>query len=288
LNLKQRSDFEKSNSLLKPIVMKRVKYILLAALLGMIPSTFAQKKSVSSKDNTVVLYITRHGKTIFNTIDRVQGWADTPLTPAGVEVAEYLGKGLQDVSFKAAYSSDLGRARQTARIVLDSKGQTDMPVIEIPQMRETNFGSYEGEYNVRMWNDAALYLHYKSYKELMADMAGKPELMKEMVDAFKALETLGIGEGYNEVKTRGQKAIREIAEKEETKGGGNVLLVGHGMSIGIFLSDLDSYGNKPSATHMGNAAVCKVIYKGGKFTLESFGDMSYVEKGKIGVSKVQQ
>lgn len=174
--------------------MKRIKYIFLAALLGVMPSTFAQKKNASSKDNTVVLYITRHGKTILNTMDRVQGWADTPLTPAGVEVAEFLGKGLQDVPFKAAYSSDLGRARQTARIVLDSKGQTNMPVIEVPQVRETNFGSYEGEYNIRMWNDAALYLHYKSQKDLMADMANKPELLKEMVDAFKALETLGIGE----------------------------------------------------------------------------------------------
>jgi len=260
--------------------MKRIKYIFLAALLGVMPSTFAQKKNASSKDNTVVMYITRHGKTILNTMDRVQGWADTPLTPAGVEVAEFLGKGLQDVPFKAAYSSDLGRARQTARIVLDNKGQTNMPVIEVPQVRETNFGSYEGEYNIRMWNDAALYLHYKSQKDLMADMANRPELMKEMVDAFKALETLGIGEDYNEVKARGQKAIREIAEKEAANGGGNILLVGHGMSIGIFLSDLDSSGKKPSAAHMGNAAVCKVIYKDGKFTLESFGDMSYVEKGK--------
>ena len=261
--------------------MKRIKFLVLAAaLLGVVPSMYAQKKNSASKDNTVVFYITRHGKTILNTMDRVQGWADTPLTPAGVEVAEYLGKGLQDVSFKSAYSSDLGRARQTARIVLDNKGQKDMPVIEVPQVRETNFGSYEGEYNTRMWNDAALYLHYKSYKELMADMEKNPELMKKMVDSFKALETLGIGEDYNEVKARGQKAIREIAEKEAANGGGNILLVGHGMSIGIFLSDLDSFGKKPSAGHMGNAAVCKVIYKDGQFTLESFGDMSYVEKGK--------
>lgn len=260
--------------------MKTIKYILLALLLGITPSTFAQKKNKAAKDNTVVLYITRHGKTILNTMDRVQGWADTPLTPAGIEVAEFLGKGLQDIPFKAAYSSDLGRARQTARIVLDNKGQGDMPVTEVPQVRETNFGSYEGEYNIRMWNDAALYLHYKSQKDLMADIADKPELMKDMVDAFKALETLGIGEDYNEVKARGQKAIREIAEKEAAKGGGNVLLVGHGMSIGIFLSDLDSSGKKPSAAHMGNAAVCKVIYKDRQFTLESFGDMSYVEKGK--------
>lgn len=263
--------------------MKKIKYILLAVFLVITPFSFAQKKNTASKkskDNTVVLYITRHGKTILNTMDRVQGWADTPLTPAGVEVAEFLGKGLQDILFKAAYSSDLGRARQTARIVLNSKGQGDLLLTEVPEVRETNFGSYEGEYNTRMWNDAALYLHYKSYKEMMAAMEQNPGLMKEMVDTFKALEALGIGEDYNQVKARGQKAIREIAEKEAANGGGNVLLVGHGMSIGIFLSDLDSSGKKPSAAHMGNAAVCKVIYKDGQFSLESFGDMSYVEKGK--------
>lgn len=267
--------------------MKKNIILVLIALIAIVPSSFAQKKSTKTKDNTVVLYITRHGKTILNTMDRVQGWADTPLTPAGVEVAEYLGAGLkaEGVDFKAAYSSDLGRARQTARIVLDSKGQNDMKVTEVPQVRETNFGSYEGEFNPRMWNDAALYLHYKSYKEMMVDLEKDPTKLKDMVDAFKALETLGIGEDYNTVKARGQKAIREIAEKEAENGGGNILLVGHGMSIGIFLSDLDSYGKKPDAGHMGNAAVCKVIYKDGKFTLESFGDLSYVEKGKAAANK---
>ncbi|WP_085535256.1 histidine phosphatase family protein [Massilibacteroides vaginae] len=257
-------------------------YILLIGFMlsAFVPTTFAQKKD--AKDNTVTLYITRHGKTILNTMDRVQGWADTPLTPAGIEVAEYLGKGLKSdgIIFKAAYSSDLGRARQTARIVLDTKGQNEMMITEVPQMRETCFGSYEGEFNPRMWNDAALRLGYKSYTELMADLEKDPTLMKKMVDAFAALETLGIGEPYDAVKARGQKAIREIAEKQAKNGGGNVLMVGHGMSIGIFLSDLDSYGKKPNAGHMGNAAVCKVTYKDGKFTLESFGDMSYVEKGK--------
>lgn len=266
--------------------MKKINLFLFLSFFCSLPYTFAQEEKNSTKDNTVVLYITRHGKTILNTMNRVQGWADTPLTPEGVEVAEYLGKGLkaEGVEFKRAYSSDLGRARQTARIVLDSKDQNSMQVIEVPAVRETNFGSYEGEYNPRMWNDAALYLHYKSHTDLMEDMSKDPSILEKMVDSFKALETLGIGEDYNQVKTRGQKAIREIAEKEAASGGGNILLVGHGMSIGIFLSDLDDYGNKPNAGHMGNAAVCKVIYKNGKFTLESFGDLSYVEKGKV-VSK---
>lgn len=262
--------------------MKKNIIFILVALFTAVPSTFSQRKKNTSNDNTVVLYFTRHGKTILNTMDRVQGWADTPLTPNGVEVAEFLGKGLkaEDINFKAAYSSDLGRARQTAKIILKTKGQGEMTITEVPQIRETNFGSYEGEYNKRMWNDAALYLHFKSYTELMDAVDKDVNKLKDMIDAFKALETLGVGEGYMDVKTRGQKAIREIAEKEAANGGGNILIVGHGMSIGIFLSDIDSYGKKSSGWHMGNAAVCKVIYKDGKFTLESFGDLSYIEKGK--------
>lgn len=233
-------------------------------------------------DNTVTLYITRHGKTMLNTLDKVQGWSDTPLTNEGVVVAEYLGKGLKEegIVFDAAYSSDLGRARQTARIVLDEKGQQDMPLIEVPQIRETNFGSYEGDKNKVMWNDAALYLHFKSSEELFAAMKTDPNLLQQAINSFAAIETLGVGEDYNTVKSRGQKAIRDIAIKEAENGGGNILIVGHGMSIGVFLSDIDDFGKKPDAGHMGNAAVCKVIYKDGKFTLESFGDMSYIEKGK--------
>lgn len=29
------------------------------------------------------LYVVRHGKTMFNTLQRVQGWCDTPLTRTG-------------------------------------------------------------------------------------------------------------------------------------------------------------------------------------------------------------
>ena len=37
---------------------------------------------------------------MLNTTDRVQGWADAPLTKDGVAVAEYLGKGLNGVKFE--------------------------------------------------------------------------------------------------------------------------------------------------------------------------------------------
>ncbi|MDH6357883.1 histidine phosphatase family protein [Parabacteroides sp. PF5-9] len=260
--------------------MKKIYLAMLSILTWVSPSVNAQSSTDKANDNTVTFYIARHGKTMFNTLDRVQGWSDSPLTPAGIEVAEYLGKGLKEIPFKAAYSSDLSRARQTARIVLEAKGQKELPVIEVPGVRETNFGRYEGGFNTDMWGDAALYMHYKNGNDLMKDIAGKPDMFQKILAAIKKLDTLNMAEDYNDVKKRGQQALREIAEKEASQGGGNILLVSHGMAISIFLFELDSAGKKPEVGQMENAAVSKVVYKNGQFTLESFGDMRYVEKGK--------
>ena len=51
------------------------------------------------------LYIVRHGKTMFNTIGRAQGWSDTPLTDEGERGIRELGLGLKDagIDFKQAY-----------------------------------------------------------------------------------------------------------------------------------------------------------------------------------------
>ena len=51
------------------------------------------------------LYFVRHGQTLFNVQDKVQGWCDSPLTNEGVEVAKRLGEALKDVHFDALYSS---------------------------------------------------------------------------------------------------------------------------------------------------------------------------------------
>ena len=42
------------------------------------------------------LYIIRHGKTMFNTIGRAQGWSDTPLTEEGERGIRELGFGLRE------------------------------------------------------------------------------------------------------------------------------------------------------------------------------------------------
>ncbi len=56
----------------------------------------------------IEIYIARHGKTMLNASDQVQGWSDAVLTPQGQRQAISLGRGLakHGIHFTAAYSSD--------------------------------------------------------------------------------------------------------------------------------------------------------------------------------------
>ncbi|WP_430875243.1 histidine phosphatase family protein [Gilliamella sp. G0441] len=225
----------------------------------------------------VTIYLTRHGKTMFNNVHRAQGWSDTPLIESGIKVAEQLGRGLKDVEFIKAYSSDLGRARQTARIILESKGDT-IAINEMEALREACFGDFEGDLDPNMWNPAAQHLGYSSDKELMADLAKGNITLKKMLDAVKAVEKSGHAENYQQVKKRMEIALKTIAESAKAQGGGNVLVVSHGIAI---MSMVEELLDAPITTPLGNASVTKIRYtEDGKFVVESFGDMSYVEKGK--------
>lgn len=226
----------------------------------------------------ITLYIARHGKTMMNTLDRVQGWCDSPLTKEGIDVARYLGYGLSDINFRTAYCSDLRRTVQTTKIVLGAKGQEDIPVIELSGLREACFGSFEADFNHHMWNSAALYLHHTSSESMIKAIMEKEISYREVLDAVKKLDKMGMAENFSQVEARTQESLLEIAKNEFQHGDANILVISHGMSILAMLLGLG--GDKLFKKPLENAAVCKVVYQDGKFTVESMADMSFVEKGK--------
>jgi probable phosphoglycerate mutase len=106
---------------------------------------------------TEILLI-RHGETLWNQEGRMQGQQDSPLTAMGMNQARQLARRLKAVEFTALYSSDLGRAHQTARCVADETGHE---VVAEAGLRERNFGIFEGltnaEIKVRHPEDYALF-----------------------------------------------------------------------------------------------------------------------------------
>lgn len=89
---------------------------------------------------TTVLAI-RHGETLWNAEERFQGHEDSPLTQTGRQQVEALGRRLQQVTFDRLISSDLGRTRETSKIIAGFTGH----VVETdPRLRERNYGVLEG------------------------------------------------------------------------------------------------------------------------------------------------
>lgn len=240
-------------------------------------SSGSSKETVTTKqtkDGKVYLYVARHGKTMFNSVHRVQGWSDTPLTKEGEEVAKKLGAGFaaENVRFQAAYTSDSGRARQTARLVLNAVNQSKLDFKESTNLREVGFGSYEGRLNEEMWGDFAKKIGYQDMDDVVKnfDKIG----LKKAVDTFAAMDESKQAETFEQVQTRMQKELRTIAEKTAKKGGGNVLIVAHGMSI---LTMIDNLTEQAKPTQLANASVTELTYEKGKFTVGKIGDTHYLE-----------
>lgn len=83
----------------------------------------------------------RHGETAWNVATRIQGQLDIGLNDAGRWQASRLALACGDERFDAIYSSDLARARDTARVVASGAGlevRTDIG------LRERGFGVFEG------------------------------------------------------------------------------------------------------------------------------------------------
>jgi alpha-ribazole phosphatase/probable phosphoglycerate mutase len=72
---------------------------------------------------------------------RFQGHTDIELTEQGRKQARALSKRLEKVNFAGVYSSDLGRAYETASIISASHS---IEVRKEPGFREMNFGAWEG------------------------------------------------------------------------------------------------------------------------------------------------
>ncbi|MEC0111353.1 phosphoglycerate mutase family protein [Paenibacillus taichungensis] len=225
----------------------------------------------------VTIYLVRHGKTILNNTDRAQGWADGPLIPEGEELIKNVGKGLSAIPFTAAYSSDSGRAIQTANLILGAN-QTEAKNLELIQkqgIREGYFGSYEGEKNEVMWGDAAKHLGFESQEELLASGGN---IIEKIMSAVSEIDPSGEAESYENLNERAFSEFKLIADEAYQNGGGDVLVVSHGITMGTILAQIDP--NKVPAAGFANGSVTKLEYDGKYWKVLEVNELKYVEEGK--------
>ena len=274
---------------LKKFFIRLTTAFLVFFIAGCSSTTDKSNTSTTSQDSEVTIYFARHGKTMLNTVDRSQGWIDAPLTPAGIEIAEYLGKGMKeaDITFDKVYTSTSGRAMETADLILANNGQEGMDYTTDKRLREFNFGTYEGMMNEEMWEVVAT-AQGRTLDEFISGMSkdGFYKSIQDFADTLSKLDKENVEEGVNwpaedsaTIIARLTESLYDIVADAEKEGHKNVLVVSHGMSIITLLGELDANTELP-ATGLKNASISTVTYKDGKYSIETVNDMTYVENGQ--------
>ena len=164
---------------------------------------------------TNTIYIVRHGQTEWNLLGKTQGHGNSDLTPKGIEQAELLADSMTKYPIDYIYSSDLGRAYQTAEII---GNKLSIEVEKTEALREMNFGTWEGRIiKDKIEEDPELYKMWRN----------EPHLAK-----------IPQGETLSQIKERTDAFIKEINEKYDGK---HIVLVTHSLCARIMLlSFLDS------------------------------------------------
>lgn len=89
------------------------------------------------------LYVTRHGETEWNALDRISGATDIALAPQGIAQAEALAERCAECGdIDRIIASPMQRAQTTAAIVSRRIG---IPVQTDVRLREWDYGSFEGQ-----------------------------------------------------------------------------------------------------------------------------------------------
>jgi probable phosphoglycerate mutase len=261
----------------------KIKTWVLAFVLSL--SSLSTPAVFAAETDSINIYFARHGKTILNTYDRVQGWADSPLTSSGIETARYLGAGLKEVPFTRFYTSDAGRQRETMRVILQEMGKPNASVTELTDLREMFFGGFEGLANADMGNAAAQKLGISSGAAMFQQMDEGRIGLFALVDTISQSDEKKEAENAQQVKTRMQHALNAMVQDALKGGDKNILAVSSGVSMQMMISDMtdNPEKNKPLA----NAAVVKITYKDGEYNVTDIGDLSYVAKGKVIINKGQ-
>ncbi|MBX3308393.1 MAG: 2,3-bisphosphoglycerate-dependent phosphoglycerate mutase [Nitrospira sp.] len=112
------------------------------------------------------LVLLRHGESQWNLENRFTGWVDVPLSPKGIEEAKSAGEKLREVTFNRAFTSVLMRANETLRIVLETIGQTQIPIEKDKALNERMYGELQGlnkAETAQKYGDAQVKIWRRSY-----------------------------------------------------------------------------------------------------------------------------
>jgi probable phosphoglycerate mutase len=166
--------------------------------------------------------LARHGESVFNVIDVLNGDLGVPggLTPRGVEQAHGLGAALRDQPLDLCITSEFERARVTADLALEGRA---VPRLVWPNLNDPLYGPFEGK----------LLEEYRAWAGANSSRAVPGER----------------GESRYQMVTRYVQAYRELLARPEDV----ILVVSHSLPVSYALGGREGIPPGARAPMAGNA-----------------------------------
>ncbi len=198
------------------------------------------------------IYVIRHVQAEGNLYRMCQGHWDGDVTPVGVQQRDALAERFKDIHVDAIYSSDLYRARFTASAVTKYH---PLPIIPDRRFREINLGPWETMYFGNLRREAETDFNDFLFDQHKFHLAG--------------------AETYEQVADRAYPALCQVVEKHP---GQTLVITAHGITIRCMLSRVGGFdiADTKSLPLFMNTGVAKLLYEGGKFTIEYLNDYSHL------------
>ena len=171
------------------------------------------------------LVLVRHGQSEWNEKNLFTGWKDPKLTPRGVDEAIKAGKELKEAgySFDKMFTSDLFRAQDTGRIILE---QMDIPSIEVIKnvsLNERNYGDLAGlnkDEARKKWGEDQVHIWRRSFDVPPPGGESLKDTAERVLPYFK------------------ENIIPELIE------GLNILVAAHGNSLRALVMELEEISSE--------------------------------------------
>ena len=195
----------------------------------------------------------RHGETAWNVDARIQGQMDIGLNDKGRQQALRVGKALSGEPISAIYSSDLGRAHDTARSIAEVAG---IPVVPHTGLRERGFGMFEG----------------KTFDEIQETWPDHATHWRKRIPDWEPPEG---GESLLQLRERVSRTAQALAARHT---GEQIVMVAHGGVLDtLYRLATGQEVNSPRTWQLPNGAINRLLWTPEGFTLVGWSDTQHLD-----------
>ena len=171
------------------------------------------------------LVLVRHGQSEWNAKNLFTGWKDPKLTDLGIQEAIKAGDLLEtrNLKFDLMFTSDLFRAQETGRLILEQMNHADIQVIKDQSLNERNYGDLAGlnkDEAREKWGEEQVHIWRRSFDVPPPGGESLKNTAERVLPYFK----------------------REIMPK--VKEGLNILVAAHGNSLRALVMELEKISSE--------------------------------------------